>query len=464
MKTKLVLTIIISLIISVSCKQQNKKGQDDSGKPASIFPGSTVNIGDNVPDISIPKIINSDKSSAEISDYKDKLLILDFWSTGCSGCIKGLPLLDELQKKFGDRIAILPVTPESDTLISKFLKKNKYTKNLTLPMVVEDKALGEIFRYKNITHDVWIYKGKLIAVTGSEYADDHNIQLILDGKSVNWPVKNDFLPPFNYDKPLHVVKPGDNSDKGNPSQYSVVLGYIPDATSKQGTSYDSVTHARRIYFVNFSILPAYIVNWYFLDPKTNEMPANNQIVLEVKDRTKYCYNEDPNDHQYDPKWGYRAEWNIKNQISYESVAIDLKQDPKEQYRTVIRDLDRLLGLSGRWEIRKTKCLILVNSRNNTKLKTNGGDYINTADSTIKKYKNAQLQDFVWRMNEYSNNPRVIDETNYKGNVDMELDFNSWEDIPAIRKALQKYGLDLKEEVRDLRMFVLTEKNASSPKR
>ena len=68
-----------------------------------------LKIGDQVPDLYIAKIIKNQKNSAKISDFKDQLLILDFWDTYCSSCIEALPKMDSLQKEFGHQIKILPV-------------------------------------------------------------------------------------------------------------------------------------------------------------------------------------------------------------------------------------------------------------------------------------------------------------------------------------------------------------------
>lgn len=35
-----------------------------------------------------------------ISDYKGKLLILDMWASWCDPCLRSIPLITELQKKF----------------------------------------------------------------------------------------------------------------------------------------------------------------------------------------------------------------------------------------------------------------------------------------------------------------------------------------------------------------------------
>src|SRR5690349_12062447 len=73
---------------------------------------SELTIGDTMQDVEINNIVNGKKGSVKVSDFKGKLLILDFWATWCSPCIKVMPKLDSLQKYFGSKIQILPVTYE----------------------------------------------------------------------------------------------------------------------------------------------------------------------------------------------------------------------------------------------------------------------------------------------------------------------------------------------------------------
>lgn len=79
----------------------------------------SVIIGQLVPDINIGAIRNYEKSTAKISDFKGKLLILDFWNTTCTSCIAAMPEMERLQNKFNDKIQIILVTQSKDADIKK---------------------------------------------------------------------------------------------------------------------------------------------------------------------------------------------------------------------------------------------------------------------------------------------------------------------------------------------------------
>lgn len=59
----------------------------------SILP---LTIGDKVPDIVLNHVINYKAGDIKLSDFKGKLVILDFWSSWCGACIALFPHMDSL--------------------------------------------------------------------------------------------------------------------------------------------------------------------------------------------------------------------------------------------------------------------------------------------------------------------------------------------------------------------------------
>jgi len=403
----------------------------------------SLNVGDVVPDIAIKKIVNDKHRSTHLSEYKDILLILDFWTTGCTACIAEFPKMDSLQSVFGNQIKILAVTYESESHIRSFFKNNKYGKTTMLPSVVEDNVLNKWLKHWAIPHEAWIYKGKVIALTGGEYVTAKNIQYILDGNSPKWPVKDDFKQ-LDDSKPL-ISKGG----FGQTLSYTAITPFREGVHDKKIiSSLDSNTKTRRNYFLNLAILPAYKALWSYLVQIPLSSGSRNRLILNVKDKSKYIY---------DWALGAKEEWNRKNQFCYESVTPDIVSDVKEQYKLMIADLNRLFGLDARWEKRLMKCLVLTRTSSDDKIKSKGGETILSFDKAIKEFKNTQIDNLVYKLNDYEDNPPIINETGYENPIDIELKIDSWTDIKAIQKILQRYGLDFKEEVRELDTFVLTEK-------
>ena len=62
-----------------------------------------------------------------ISSSEKKILLLNFWATWCAPCIKEIPELLELKKKFKNDVEIYFLSVDSNVkkTVPKFLKKNK---------------------------------------------------------------------------------------------------------------------------------------------------------------------------------------------------------------------------------------------------------------------------------------------------------------------------------------------------
>jgi|TARA_B100000287_G_scaffold314986_1_gene298564 thiol-disulfide isomerase/thioredoxin len=66
-------------------------------------------------------------SEKKISSSENKILLLNFWATWCAPCIKEIPELIELKKKFKNNVEIYFLSVDSNVkkTVPKFLRKNK---------------------------------------------------------------------------------------------------------------------------------------------------------------------------------------------------------------------------------------------------------------------------------------------------------------------------------------------------
>lgn len=69
-------------------------------KPAPIKMRFTLLRGQPAPAFEVPSL--DGKSTIKLSDYKGKIVLLDFWATWCAPCMKGLPHLKSLHERFKD--------------------------------------------------------------------------------------------------------------------------------------------------------------------------------------------------------------------------------------------------------------------------------------------------------------------------------------------------------------------------
>ena len=168
---------------------------------AQAPPVKTLTVGDTVPDITFQKVINSNDTILNLSDFKDKFIILDFWAVWCGACISELPRLDSLQQKYKDNLSIILVncmrrSHDSEKRIRDLFTKNwqqVYHKDFNCLVVADSSTqFRHLFYFKMIPHYVWIdTKGVIQAITSSAEVTEGNIAMMLQGKKISLPVKQD---------------------------------------------------------------------------------------------------------------------------------------------------------------------------------------------------------------------------------------------------------------------------------
>lgn len=79
-----------------------------------------LKVGDTLPDLAGFQL-----EGKLPADLKGKIVLVDFWASWCLPCAESFPVLDELQKKYGDKLVVLAVNvDEKASNMDKFLKKH----------------------------------------------------------------------------------------------------------------------------------------------------------------------------------------------------------------------------------------------------------------------------------------------------------------------------------------------------
>src|SRR5580700_8860946 len=79
-----------------------------------------------------------------LSDYKGKVLLLDFWATWCTGCKQEIPWFMEFQTKYKTKgLTSLGVAMDEEgwPVVTPFLKQHP----INYPIVVHDEAFDKMF-------------------------------------------------------------------------------------------------------------------------------------------------------------------------------------------------------------------------------------------------------------------------------------------------------------------------------
>ncbi|WP_233164646.1 thioredoxin family protein [Pedobacter sp. ASV28] len=420
-----------------------------------------LKIGDQVPDIEFKDIINWNKTSAKLSDFRGKLVILDFWATWCVPCISALPKLDSLQKQFKDEIVILPITYEKKELIQSVLKSNPSLRPMQLPFITLT-SLNKIFPYRLLPHEVWIDRnGKFLATTNTEGITVDHINEALSSTIKNLKIKKDII----------------NVDLKKPLLFGAYQGYEfkpenIEASSFMTNQLDGVSgpvywHPSKISGsenIFIKIINAPVVRLYqvalldFWPPTSNNF--NNDFYLKY-DFSRIYWEEDNCILNSDCK---KEGQNRTISFSYELILPKTDRFTFKKY--MLDDVNRYFilkyGIEGIREKRKVKCWTLTSNGNDILFKTTGlKPYIDIDKNKIGiKVVNSSIDEFMFWWLTYSIGHSVkypiINETNYHLPVDLDLKVDQ-SDFEIVKKELAKVGLIFKLEDREIDMIVIRKK-------
>ena len=159
---------------------------------------TALTVGDTVPDMLFSNTLNYPVSEIQLSSFKNKHIIIDFWATWCSSCIHHFQQLDSLQKKYPQQLQVLLVNSKNsvDTKekITNFISSYRSTHpGFSLPVVADDTVAKNLFPHQLLPHYVWIDQNKKVtAITGPEEITAQNVQNWLTGIPIYLYIKNDF--------------------------------------------------------------------------------------------------------------------------------------------------------------------------------------------------------------------------------------------------------------------------------
>ena len=247
---------------------------------------------------------------------------------------------------------------------------------------------------------------------------------------------------FDYNKPVLNILSEKNTD--GMLRYSTLTGYREGVEPRANYAIYKKSGAMLVYKHNMSIE----------DMILGGMRKSSHVILEVKDPSKY---------RYDSKYGQEQEWLRKNGHCFEMMLPDaslfkpgeLSPEWSKKGGTAQKELARLLGIEFGFEKRIIDVLVLVRTSNEDKIKSKGegepgwdhNGLMNNIDGL-----GSHIQSILYE----ADFPPMVDETRYTGLVDLDLKLEKGMSLDQIRKALQHYDLELKQEKREYEMFVIRE--------
>src|SRR5712664_2019345 len=113
---------------------------------------------------------DSKGASVKLSDYKGKVVLLDFWATWCGGCKVEIPWYMEFQNKYKDKgLSVVGVSMDEDgwKSVKPFLVENK----INYPIVIGNSDLGTQFGLSGLPLTLLIDRNGKIAESHAGMVD-----------------------------------------------------------------------------------------------------------------------------------------------------------------------------------------------------------------------------------------------------------------------------------------------------
>ena len=144
-------------------------------------------IGDVPPPLTLTKMIQGSPAT-EISwdKLKGKVVVLEFWATWCSPCIKAIPHLNDLVEQFKNKpVVFISVTSENEEAVRLFLKNHPMRTWVGLD---DYEVLNKAFHVEGIPHAVIVDAGgHIAAITHPADIKPENLEEVLAGKKSSLP-------------------------------------------------------------------------------------------------------------------------------------------------------------------------------------------------------------------------------------------------------------------------------------
>lgn len=418
-----------------------------------------LEIGDQCPNFEFGNIINH-TSTLHLSDFKGKLVILDFWATWCSPCLRALAKMDSLQEKFKDKIAIIPVSNQEKSYVDKFFTRNKAYYFPRLTYVTTDTVLQTYFPHRFIPHEVWINEtGKVVAITSDGDVTEMNIQDYLSGKLDSLKVKKDISSrDIDLSKPLLAGELGEGYQVNSKqiTYQSLFLTKYIDGAGTVDRYVKEINGSRKRLFINMIIPNLYKSAFYENDSNSCKVDPNiywqpSRVILEIKDSSLFSY---PGISVY--------EWEKK---SLDSICFTYEQyipleDSLKEGQYMVEDLNRyfgdLLGIEGLMEKRIVTCWSISRVPNATPLTKDTSGLGNRSITSLSNFIH-----YLMYLRQDEAIP-ILDETGYSNEEDIflaplaegDIDIK---DLSKLNQFLSRFGLQFRRAQREMDMIIIRDK-------
>lgn len=187
------LSILLTLLLTANSSSAQQQQQQ-------VVP-ARLNVGQQIPEelwnASLVSVSPETEKLISLQDYKDKAIIIDFWASWCSACLKNMPFLDSIHRARKPQLQVLMMNASSSKI--GFTKEKQFIRDFltrhsvfSTPLVLRNDTLQIPFNLRTVPQYVWIgADGNIKAITGHDKLTNQNINKFLSGAELNMEEVND---------------------------------------------------------------------------------------------------------------------------------------------------------------------------------------------------------------------------------------------------------------------------------
>jgi thiol-disulfide isomerase/thioredoxin len=145
----LVLTTILALIAGTYFADRATRVKPKTTVKVGILRGGTP-VAPVAPDFTLKDL---DGKNVSLSQYKGKVVLINFWATWCDPCYIEIPWLIEIQQKYADKgftILGIALDEEGKSVVAPFVAKERFDVGgqklpMSYPILLGDDAVADKF-------------------------------------------------------------------------------------------------------------------------------------------------------------------------------------------------------------------------------------------------------------------------------------------------------------------------------
>lgn len=441
-----VIVIIASLLIAVAGQAQRK----------TLAP---PHIGKPFLDFELDSVDNYTKKSVSYQDLKGKWIFLDFWGENCSGCVKSLPKVNELQRKYYKKIQFVLVAQTVNGAKSTILLFNRLRDkfNFITPVSYDQNFVDRVRPDGLPTTVVINPEGMVEAIT--RYIDEDAVKDFISGKKPQLErayLLSEYNPSKVYDRNIPLLLNNNGGEEANYVYRSLITKWLPSMPTS-----DILIRRNRLEFFAGSLTDLYRFAYFGV----NYWAPRDTLFFNKYYRTPILELKDSSLFQSDYRIGknmFCYSVSFANDVITGNVSNSMSiADKPRLKKTMQQDLENYFGFKATIEKRMVPILKLVATNEAVvKLKTKGGIYSygqNIGNKAINA-TNISLEELIGLARQsigFPSDRSIIDYTGISDKIDIKIDaiyFDDW------LKELHKQGLDLVSGEKEMYVLVIRDTN------